>query len=166
MEISKFLFAVDKQPKYVVYKCNTRPIQYLYSLLINAGITTWETEFEAALEDDYECTFYSGVGRIEEGFENINCISLSESVFFLGDDIHWKNDSITIENVSLFIFEQDEEEWIPVEKWHTDFLELKIDQPTIDAIKATVEERRLDFLYDLDEDDNEFLAINDGRKLK
>lgn len=162
--ISKFLFISDKQPQYIVYKTSFSAIESVYRLLENIGLDSWKNEFEIATDENYETSFYTGVGRTSDGFENLNCISLSESIFFLGDDISWNEKELTIENVTLYIVEESANgDWVPVPKWHTDYLTVNIGKLPHSRIIKTVEERRADFLYDTDEDDIEFLSMQDDR---
>jgi hypothetical protein len=162
-DISKFLFISKKQPTYVVYKTSFPAIESIYRLLENIGFDSWKDELNNAIEENQKISFYTGVGRAINSFENINCISLSETIFFLGDDISWSDNEITIENVTFYLVEESDGVWMPKPKWHTDYLTLDIGTLQHSQIIKTIEERRADFLYDTDEDDTEFLAFQDDR---
>lgn len=164
MEISKFLFMTGEEPRYVVYRTSLPVLRSLYELLGEAGVGSWQTEFEVAREEGREVAFYSGVGWAGDTFENMNCIGFGELVFLLGDDIDWNSEVITIENVFLYMIEEVEGNWVPITKWQKDSLDLKLDPATHKTIVGLIKERQSDFLYDYDDDDNEFLSFQEGRE--
>jgi hypothetical protein len=163
--LAKFLYVAEKEPTYVVYKTELQPTKDIFSLLEPVGFSGWEEEFESALNGENQLFFYTGVGRSGDSFENLNCLVFSESVFFLGDDIHLNSSEAILENVSCFKYQENSEgNWLPVVISENERLEIPLTKNQLESISKALEERRADFLYDFDDDDNEYLAYQPKRE--
>lgn len=166
MPIQKFICVNKSSPLFVVYKSQLKPNEQNFKLLSLLGIDDWQSELNLAKEGETTVSFFSGVGAIDnETFDKINGIMFGEAAIILGDDIFIEGEICRIENVRGHLFSCNKDgEWVSQCRLEQDYIDIQLPEDDIKTVIRVLEERKLDILFDTDDDDNEFLAFQDDRQ--
>ena len=166
MTMQKFVYVRASTPLLAVYKSQLEPNKQNFKLLSLMGFADWQNELELATEGETSVSFFSGVGPMDsDTFDKINGVMFGEHAVIIGDDIYIEGGICRIENVRGYLFSNNENgEWTAKCKLEQDYIEIKFSKSDIKTINNVLEEREMDILFDMDEDDREFLAFQGNRK--